>query len=86
MFLALGSLCGLISFVCWIIVLIHASTKGGALQGILTFCIYPYAIYYAFARFEHPKKNLIVWGMLGGLVLEIVFLVMGGVALPHPVQ
>ena len=84
--LALGSLCGLISFVCWIIVLVHAFTKGGALQGILSLCIYPYAIYYAFAKFEHPKKNLILVGMLGGLVLEIVFFMMGGATMPRPVQ
>jgi len=86
MFLALGSLCGLISFVCWIIVLVHAFSKGGALQGFLSLCIYPYAIYYAFARFEHPKKNMIILGMLGGLVLEIVFYVIGGVAMPHQVS
>ena len=86
MFLALGSLCGLISFVCAIIVLIHAFTKGGVLQGFLSLCIPFYILYYAFAKFEHPKKNLIIAGLLGGVILEWVFLIMGGVTMPHPVQ
>jgi hypothetical protein len=86
LFLALGSLCSLISFVCWIIILIHAFTKGGALQGILAFCLWPYTIYYAFAKFEHPKKNQVILGYLVGGVLAGMFLVMGGVAMPHPVQ
>jgi hypothetical protein len=86
MFLALGSLCSLISFVCWIIILVHAFTKAGALQGILAFCIWPYTIYYAFAKFEHPKKNLILLGYLAGGVLAGFFLVMGGVTMPHPVS
>jgi hypothetical protein len=85
MFSALGSLCALISFVCWIIILIHAFSKGGALQGFLSLCIPFYIIYYAFARFEHPKKNLIVVGYLVGGILAGVFLSMAGVYMPHPV-
>ena len=83
MFLALGSLCSLVSFVCWIIIMIHAFTKGGALQGILAFCIWPYTIYYAFAKFQHPKKNLIVIGYLAGGVAAGFFLAMGGVTMPR---
>jgi len=86
MFAALGSLCALVSFVCWIIILVHAFTKGGVLQGFLSLCIPFYIIYYAFARFEHPKKNLIVLGYLLGGVLAGVFLAMGGVMMPHPIQ
>jgi hypothetical protein len=62
----------LVCFVCWIFILIHAFKNGGVLQGILCFCIFPYTIYYAFAKFEHEKKNLIVAGYLGGLVLGLV--------------
>ena len=86
MFLALGSLCALISFVCWIIILIHAFTKGGVLQGFLSLCIPFYIIYYALAKFEHPKKNMIVIGYLAGGVLAGVLLSMGGAYMPHPVQ
>ena len=49
----------LVSVVCWIMILIHAFKTGGALHVILGFCIWPYAIYWGFAKFEHPKKNLI---------------------------
>ena len=84
LFLALGSLCGLVSFICAIIILVHAFTKGGVLQGFLCLCIPFYILYYAFARFEHPKKNQILIGLLGGVILEWVFLMMGGFTMPHP--
>ena len=84
MFLGLGSLCALISLVCWIIILIHAFTKGGALQGILCFCFWPYTIYYAIAKFQHPKKNLIVIGYLVGGIIAGVFYGLGGFMMgPH---
>ncbi len=61
-------------------------SKGGVLQGFLSLCIPFYIIYYAFARFEHPKKkNLIVLGYLVGAILAGVFLSMAGVYMPHPV-
>lgn len=72
MFMALAGLLYLVAFVCAIIVLIHAFTKGGALQGILCLCVPIYIIYYMFAKFEHPKKNLIIAGYIGGIVLAIV--------------
>ena len=86
MWVALAGLCGLISFVCSIMVLIHAFSKGGALQGILCLCIPLYILYYAFAKFEHPKKNMILAGMIGGVVLEVVFMMIGGVSMRPPVQ
>ncbi|HEV2021960.1 MAG TPA: hypothetical protein VGQ94_05480 [Terriglobales bacterium] len=58
----------LVSVVCWILILIHAFKTGGALHGILCFCFWPYAVYWGFAKFEHPKKNLILGGFLGGIV------------------
>jgi len=58
----------LASVVCWIMIIIHAFKTGGALHGILCLCIGPYAIYWGFAKFEHPKKNLILGGFLGGIV------------------
>ena len=84
---ALAGLCGLVSFVCGIIILIHAFTKGGVLQGFLSLCVPFYILYYAFTKFEHPKKNLIIGVWLGALVLEIVFLMMGGAMnMPRAVQ
>ena len=58
----------LAAVVCWILIIIHAFKTGGALHGILCLCIGPYAIYWGFAKFEHPKKNLILGGFLGGFV------------------
>ena len=84
--IALAGLCGLVSFVCAIIILIHAFTKGGVLQGFLCLCIPFYILYYAFAKFEHEKKNLILGVWLGAVVLEIVLLMMGGYTMPRAVQ
>ena len=74
----LGIVLYLAAVVCWIIIVIDAFKKGGALHGILSFCIWPYAIYWGFVKFEHPKKNLIVGGAIGGLVLAVVLQVMAG--------
>lgn len=65
----LGSLLSLVALVCSIIILIHAF-KASIGQGLLCLCIPFYILYYAFARFQHEKKNqiLIVWlvsGVLG---------------------
>ena len=76
--LALAALCALVSFVCAIIILIHAFSKGGIVQGLLSFFVPFYIIYYAFARFEHPKKAMVVWGMIAAFILQIALTVMGG--------
>ena len=69
----------LVAFVCAIIVLIHAFKNGGALQGILCLCVPFYIIYYMFAKFEHEKKNLIIGGYFGGIIIALViqFVVIG---------
>lgn len=66
----LAGLLYLVSFVISIIILIHAfQTSVG--QGFLCLCIPFYVLYYAFARFQHPKKNVLLaaWlicAILGG--------------------
>lgn len=60
----LGLICSLAAFVCAIIILIHAF-QDEVLQGILCLCLPFYVLYYAFAKFEHPKKGLIIAGWLG---------------------
>ena len=70
--MALALVFNLVAFVCAIIVLIHAFKNGGALQGILCLCVPFYILYYMFAKFEHPKKNLIIAGYLAGIVLALV--------------
>jgi len=61
----LGNLFFLAAFVCSIIILIHAF-KASVGQGFLCLCVPFYVFYYAFARFEHPKKNVILAVWLAG--------------------
>lgn len=61
----------LAAFACSIIILIHAF-KASVGQGFLCLCIPFYILYYAFARFEHEKKNLILAVWLGAGFLSIV--------------
>ena len=69
--MALALVFQLVAFVCAIIVLIHAFKNGGALQGILCLCVPFYIIYYMFAKFEHEKKNLIIGGYFGGVIVAL---------------
>ena len=69
--MALALVFNLVAFVCAIIVLIHAFKNGGALQGILCLCVPFYIIYYMFAKFEHEKKNLIIGGYFGGVIVAL---------------
>ena len=64
----LAGLLNLVGLVCSIIILIHAF-KASVGQGFLCLCIPFYVLYYAFARFEHPKKNLIIGVWLGSFIL-----------------
>ena len=67
-----GGLFGLIGLVCSIIILIHAFKRSVG-TGFMVLCIPCYILYYAFAQFEHPNKNLIVGGLVASLVLSGVF-------------
>ena len=63
---------GIVSLICYIIILIDAFQQE-VMQGFLCFCCGPYMLYYAFARFDHEKKGLIliVWlvsGTLSGIL------------------
>ena len=48
-----------ITAVAEIIILIHAF-KTSVGQGFLCLCVPFYILYYAFAKFQHPKKGLII--------------------------
>ena len=61
----------LAALVCSIIILIHAF-KASVGQGFLCLCIPFYILYYAFARFEHEKKNLILGVWIGAWVLCVI--------------
>lgn len=66
--MGVGGLFLLIGFVFWVIVLINAF-KTDTTQGILSLCIFPYMLYWVFAKFTHPKKGLIIAGLLGGYIV-----------------
>ncbi len=61
----IGYLFLLIGFVGWIFIIIHAF-KTSVGQGFLCLCVPFYILYYAFAKFQHPKKGLIIALFLAG--------------------
>ena len=67
-----GSICALAAAVCWIIILLAAFQEDGY-EGILCLCVPFYILYYAIARYEGEKKNLLIavglgCGILGGIL------------------
>lgn len=74
--LALGYLCSLVALVCAIIILIHAFQDSVGM-GFLCLCIPFVILWYAFAKFEHEKKGLIIGVWLGAIVLSWVFQIAG---------
>jgi benzodiazapine receptor len=68
-----GAIFSLISFVCNIIILIHAF-KTSVGEGFMCLCIPCYSLYYMFAKFEHEKKGLIIAGALGGGIIGNVMM------------
>ena len=75
----IGLVCSLVSLVCAVIILIDAF-KAEVLQGILCLCVPFYILYYAFAKFEHEKKGLIIAGWLGCAILNGVLQVAAAAA------
>ena len=67
----LGGLLYLVSLVCGIIILI-AAFKESVAQGFLSLCIPLYILYFAFAKFEHEKKKVILAAWIGSGVLGAV--------------
>jgi hypothetical protein len=70
MLMALSVIFALVALVATILVLIHAFQASTG-QGFLCLCVPFYILYYAFARFEHPKKGLILAALVGGWILAI---------------
>lgn len=72
----LALLFNLVCLVCSVIILIHAF-KASVGQGLLSLCIPFYILYYAFARFQHPKKNVILAAWIGSGVIGAALYTMG---------
>ena len=77
--LLLAVVLGIVSLICYIIILIDAFQQE-VMQGFLCLCCSPYMLYYAFARFDHEKKGLIliVWLVSGALSGILQVLAEGG--------
>jgi hypothetical protein len=76
-FMGLAVVSVLVAAVFGIILLINAF-KTDTTQGILCLCL-PYALYWAFAKFTHPKKGMILAGWLGGIIIGTVMYVLSGI-------
>ncbi len=75
----LSLVCFLVAVVCRIINLIHAFQNSVGM-GLLCLCV-PFAIlWYAFAKFEHEKKGLIIAAWLGAGALYTILSLAAGAA------
>ena len=70
----------IISFVCFILIVIDAY-RDEAWKGILGFFCLFYTVYYAVTEYDNDYKWLIILGMLSGILLKlwIIFSSMGAV-------
>jgi len=66
----------LLSVCCFATVLVDAFKRGLG-TGATVLLLPPYSVYFAFARFEHRRRALVLAGWLGALALAIVFRVAG---------
>lgn len=66
----------LLAVCCFATVLVDAFRRGLAM-GTAVLLLPPYSVYFAFARFEHRRRALVLAGWLGGWVLAVVLRVAG---------
>jgi len=62
---ALAELLSVASAVVCLVVIVSAFRRD-VVQGLLTLFVPFYVLYYAFARFEHPRRRPLLWIMYGG--------------------
>ena len=79
-FSILGMLFSLVSFVCSIIILIHAF-KNEIWKGIVGLLCGLYLLYYGFVEFQHEKKGLILGVWLGSIVLAVICQMVGAASI-----
>lgn len=63
--IGLGGLCGLVSFVCMIVIIIDAF-RNEVWKGLVAFFCSLYALYYAFAEYQGGNKVMVIVGWLVG--------------------
>jgi len=76
MLIAIGGALFLVTAVFGLIILINAF-KESAGQGLLCMFVPLYIFYYAFARYQSPKKPIVVGGWLGSAALATALIVIG---------
>jgi hypothetical protein len=68
LFNLLGLLFSALGFACAALILLHAFRRSTG-TGFMVLCIPCYILFYAFSQFEHARKNIIIAGLVGGLIL-----------------
>ena len=71
-----GTLCLLISVVCFALVLVHAFKRSVG-TGFMVLCIPVYNVVYGFTQFEHRYKGAVLAGWLGLFVLSLILRTLG---------
>lgn len=74
--LILGLSLQFVSFVCFVAILGRAF-RDSLVQGLLSLCLMPYALYYMFAKLQGERKSLLVTGFLGGAVVGLTLTILG---------
>lgn len=77
-FMLLGGICYLVSFVCAIIVLIDAF-KSAIWKGIVGLLCGLYLLYFGIVEFQNEKKGMILGGWIGLGIVGWVLMMIGGV-------
>jgi len=73
----LAQILSLVTLVCGIFILINAFKQSVGI-GFCCLCIPFVIIWFAFARFKHEKKTLIVAGFLGSWILSLILMMASG--------
>jgi len=68
---ALTLLFVLISVACSVIIIVHAFKQGGFVDGLLCLLVPFFILYYAFVKFHHPRRTLVIGLWLGSALANV---------------
>jgi hypothetical protein len=74
----LALLSALVSLVAGLVVVAHAFRSRGVAEGFLCLFAPFYILYYAVARFGHPRRGLVIGLWLGGVAGSVVVMTVMG--------
>lgn len=70
-FYAIAGVLGLVALACALVIVIHAFRQSTA-QGLLCLFVPCYILYFGIAKLEHPRKGLLLAGMVASPILAAV--------------